>query len=298
MTRDLQKRFEGSWPEISTRLRYLLARYRVPAGKREDVIQETATRLVSIWSQVDPARPVWPLAKTIALNLLRDEARRVFEEIPTDNIDRDDPDMDPVLMARLEWNRVLTAMGSLTPSQREVLLREIGEGDRTGSAAEKMMRMRARKSLRDAMERLPAILVTRLRSLEWGALFGPIGQTAVPGLACLACLSLLPPPVATDVPSGPIDGGVVVVAEQQASFGSGGTAFSLSEELRASRERVEPTVRKGEAGSQDPPSGSPSGSSGSSGPALPGPKLPTTPGLPGKAPVDDDVAVQAAPSPK
>lgn len=274
----------------------MLARHRVPAMKRDDLVQETAARLVSMWDKVDPDRDVWPLAKTIALNLLRDEARRVHEEIPTEiEADRTD-DLDPVLMARLEWNRVVTALSGLSPQHRAALLSEIGEGTRTGSAAEKMLRMRARRSLREALKSLPAMLPARLRSLELGSLFGPVAQTAVPGLACVACLSLISTglaPKGTDpqVPRGEIR---VLVAQE---IGDGAPAFSYTEDNILSKSRgaidtttTEPSSKRGSTSSTGEATESTSPSSGTSTPALP-----TPPSLPTKGPVDDDSTQIAAP---
>lgn len=286
MTRDLQKRFEECWPGIASRLAYLLVRYRVPAAKRDDVIQETATRLVSMWENVDRSRDVWPLAKTIALNLLRDEARKVYEEIPTE-IEGDHPsDLDRLFMARLEWSRVVTALAELSPQHRAALLCEVGEGERSGTSAEKMLRMRARRSLKEALKRLPALLPARLRSLEWGTLFGPVSQTAVPGLACVACLSLLPSgALVPDTQRAAIVPAEVRIVEA-APVGDGNTPFSLSPDLMASRERgggttVAPGHRvPAEKGSYNP-------GSQASEPASP---LPPAPELPTNAPVDEPSA--------
>lgn len=299
MTRDLQKRFVECWPDTSTRLRYLLVRYRVPAGKREDIIQETATRLVSMWASVDPARPVWPLAKTIALNLLRDEARRVFEEIPTEIVTEREDDLDPLLMARLEWSRVVSAIGELSPQHRAALLTEVGEGHRDGSAAEKMLRMRARRRLREALKRLPALLPARLRGLELGTLFGPVGQATVPGLACLACLSLLPS-IAPRASAAPETETLHAPEVSGLEVGSGGLAFSFSPAVRVARARGIASAIPDRA--DDRPTATTHNNAGqdnaSTGGGTQAPRLPSTPSLPSKSPVDGDVAVQAAPQPE
>lgn len=76
MSPDKKRDFESEWALLATRLKSFLSRKNVPAGKHDDLIQETALRLYKIWDTVDRARPAWALTVTIALNLLRDEYRR------------------------------------------------------------------------------------------------------------------------------------------------------------------------------------------------------------------------------
>jgi DNA-directed RNA polymerase specialized sigma24 family protein len=150
--------FEKQWPEVSQRLQGLLASKNVPSCKRDDVVQETGLRLFGMWEKVDRARPVWPLAVTIALNLMRDEARRnpqrevlseIVPEMPASH------DVEDEGLARLELERVQMAMAQLSPSHREVLLNEITpheEVPRPSRNATKMMRLRARRALATLLE--------------------------------------------------------------------------------------------------------------------------------------------------
>src|SRR5687768_2903440 len=117
--------FEKQWPEISERLLKLLASKNVPACKRDDIAQETGLRLFGMWEKVDRNRPVWPLAVTIALNLLRDEARRNPQREVLSEIVPEMPalhDVEDEGLARLELQRVRTAMAQLSPSHRDVLM--------------------------------------------------------------------------------------------------------------------------------------------------------------------------------
>ena len=137
--------------------RGLLASKNVPACKRDDVVQDTGLRLFGMWEKVDRARPVWPLVVTIALNLLRDEARRNPErevlgtvpDMPTVN------DVEHEGLARIEFERVQQALAQLSPSHRNVLLDEItphAEVPKEARNATKMMRLRARRALTTLLE--------------------------------------------------------------------------------------------------------------------------------------------------
>lgn len=199
MTKDLRERLEEQWPALAARLRGFLVRKGVRPARREDIVQETATRLISMWHAVDHDRDPWPLVKTIALNLVRDEARRRYEELPSELPDLPlRHDAERALMAHLELARVREALEGLSPAHRSVLLAEAGEACSTprGSDAEKMMRMRARKNLKELMKKLPGLLPLRLRLLDAGQLFTGLRDLALPGIACVACFSLIPIPLA------------------------------------------------------------------------------------------------------
>lgn len=144
--------FEEQWPDLARRLDAMLAGKRVPAHKRDDIVQETGLRLFRMWDQVDPDRPLWALVVTIALNLLRDEARKRPErEILGLVPDRAaDQDVERAGLARLEWRRVQNAMSQLSPAHRSILMAELGDESAApgrGANATKMLRMRARRRL-------------------------------------------------------------------------------------------------------------------------------------------------------
>src|SRR5918998_318816 len=144
--------FEDQWPDPARRLDAMLAGKRVPAHKRDDVVQETGLRLFRMWGQVDPERPLWALVVTIALNLLRDEARKrpereVLGLVPDRPADQD---VERAGLARLEWRRVQKAMDQLSPAHRSILMAELGDEGALaarGANATKMLRMRARRRL-------------------------------------------------------------------------------------------------------------------------------------------------------
>lgn len=144
--------FEQQWPDLARRLDAMLAGKRVPPHKRDDIVQETGLRLFRMWDQVDPDRPLWALVVTIALNLLRDEARKrpereVLGLVPDRPADQD---VERAGLARLEWRRVQKAMDQLSPAHRSILMAELGDDAAMasrGANATKMLRMRARRRL-------------------------------------------------------------------------------------------------------------------------------------------------------
>ena len=204
MSPELVGAFERQWPEVAQRLQGLLASKNVPACKRDDIVQETGLRLFGMWEKVDRARPVWPLAVTIALNLMRDEARRnpqrevlseVVPEMPAAH------DVEDEGLARIELERVQMAMAQLSPSHRDVLLKEITPHDdvpRPARNATKMMRLRARRALATLLEtaalRAGLVVLKVRQTLTRNENFVPLaarpGDNAAPATALIVAAFL------------------------------------------------------------------------------------------------------------
>jgi DNA-directed RNA polymerase specialized sigma24 family protein len=148
---------------------------RLNREEREDVVQETGLRLFCKWDEVDPARPLEPLALTIAFNLLRDEARAAArrEARPLPFTEMSVHSVEEEALARLELSHLAGALRGLTSMQRDALLAEIGDGldSNRASAASKMLRLRARRNLRNALGR-----ASSLAPLTWRWLRGA-GET-------------------------------------------------------------------------------------------------------------------------
>lgn len=169
MSPDMKRDFEHEWAELSPRLRALLSRKKVSACRRDDLVQEVALRLLLMWPQVDRARPVWPLALTIAMNLIRDESR----VRPVNEISGEVPDVHGISdvetsgLARVELDRVRKAMAALTAPQRRSLLKEIGAEAGNGHSldAEKMLRLRARRKLTEVLRDVSAVVLVRYRRI-------------------------------------------------------------------------------------------------------------------------------------
>lgn len=202
MTPERRRDFEHQWPTIQSGLKGLLARKKVPFGDHDDLIQETALRLYGMWGRVDPSRSPWPLAVTIALNLVRDGSRRrPIREVASADVP-DVPDSHEVEragLARVELGRVRDALHELSPAYRSALLMEVGDAtvsSTAGSAAQKMTRVRARRKLVQLVEKVSALLPLRyLRFWRW-QLSTEAGQwfmgmrDGVLALPCLACLAV------------------------------------------------------------------------------------------------------------
>ena len=148
-----QPTFEANWPRLEAQLRGALIRRRIPIDEVEDVLQETAFRLLRHWHQVRD-ESLWAYSLTVALNIVRDEARKK-ERRNRSVLDRPPEVHDPehTALVRLELDRVRDALGSMTERQRTILLGEIGEATcDPSSPAQKMARMRARRRLRSLTE--------------------------------------------------------------------------------------------------------------------------------------------------
>lgn len=158
------QRFDDVWPELARQLEGMLRSRGIDAPLRDDVVQDTALRLLQAWDDLDLTRPVDGLAVTIALNVMRDHFRRrcnqeVLGEIPERPSDFD---VERAGMARSELHRVGRAMSQLSSDHRLVLLREISDRpnqDDRGPAAIKMLRMRARRRLRTILETASGFVV-------------------------------------------------------------------------------------------------------------------------------------------
>lgn len=198
--------FEEQWPRVARDLRRLLLARGAKACDADDIIQETALRLLRRWDDVDQDRALFPLAATFALNLLRDDFRRRRREFvgtvePTGN----SADVELEGLARLELARVGAAISRLPEVQRKVLLATVedfsdspvfasdpsGASQGVSTAATKMRRMRARRRLTAILEASAVALTTlRLRIMDWSQ---PAHAAAVVGASAVLLTSALAP---------------------------------------------------------------------------------------------------------
>ncbi|HYO61749.1 MAG TPA: sigma-70 family RNA polymerase sigma factor [Actinomycetota bacterium] len=250
--------FEQQWPDLARRLDTMLAGKRVPAHKRDDIVQETGLRLFRMWDQVDPERPLWALVVTIALNLLRDEARKrpereVLGLVPDRAADQD---VERAGLARLEWRRVQHAMSQLSPDHRSILMAELGDEYATsdrGPNATKMLRMRARRRLSALLDVASAsgvaitVRVRRLFDIERHviAIRGLMSSTenmAAPAaagfLSAVALFAATAGPLAGEAGAGVLQervrpGASRLLAASQASATTGAAGYDLHSERAA-----------------------------------------------------------------
>jgi RNA polymerase sigma factor (sigma-70 family) len=154
--------FATQWPALEKQLTAMLARRRIPACLREDIVQEAGLRLWRNWDRIDPKRSVWPFAMTIALNLVRDEIRnRALMERKLAIADEPIPlDIEELALTRIELEWVAEALNKLTVAQRAALLAEVGaqSSERVNTPAIKMLRMRARRRLKVMLEEASAVV--------------------------------------------------------------------------------------------------------------------------------------------
>jgi DNA-directed RNA polymerase specialized sigma24 family protein len=203
MTPERRRDFEHQWPTIQSGLKGLLSRKKVPFGEHDDLIQETALRLYGMWGRVDPGRSPWPLAVTIALNLVRDGSRRrpIREVASADVPDLPDShEVERAGLARVELGRVRAALDEMSPAYRSALLVEVGDAAAratSGAAAQKMTRVRARRKLAQLVEKVSALLPFRyLRFWKWqssteaGQWFIGAREGVLASIPCIACLAV------------------------------------------------------------------------------------------------------------
>ncbi|MDQ1711172.1 MAG: Sigma-70 region 2 [Frankiaceae bacterium] len=187
--------FRSQWPATARRIAGALARHGVPASEREDVLQETALRLYRSWQTLDRARDVEPYARTVALNVWRDQVRRAAyaSEVLGDVPERaDDGDVvERTTFARLELARVRTALGRLRPTEQSVLRDAVETADAASSvvpASLRMARMRARRQL-VAVLRTASAWACAFTAATWRA--GRPRRLTAAGVTTLAAFAVL-----------------------------------------------------------------------------------------------------------
>lgn len=195
---DTQQFFATEWPQLVPQLRANLAKAGASTQDRDDVIQETALRLLRTWDSIDWGRGAAPLAHRIAMNVWRDHWRRhgrreVIGEVP------DQPtaiDTERAALARVEVSDVAAALATLPAPVARVLRIAASEAEdmkRTPpSAAVRMARTRARRALASCARVACAAAAVCVVSVRWVTRPVRVGvalTAAVAGLAVLGGLS-------------------------------------------------------------------------------------------------------------
>jgi RNA polymerase sigma-70 factor (ECF subfamily) len=192
--------FADGWTQLAPRLRAVLARAGAPVADRDDLVQETAIRLLGMWDAVDWERPIDPLARQIALNLWRDQWRKTGRrEVVGEVAEQVAPsDTERAALARVQVGEVSRALSSL-PTNTAALLRvaasesESGTASIPASSALRMARSRARRALMACAQVASAIVVGTWaagRSLTRAA----TPAAALGAMATIACLLTLAVP--------------------------------------------------------------------------------------------------------
>lgn len=188
--------FADQWSDMSTRIGRSLAGAGCPVDQRQDVLQETALRLWRNWDAVDPDRPVEPYARTVALNVWRDDCRRRAgrEEVGfVPEFADESNDVERICLGRLELQRVGKAMTGLSEVERSLLLSEMVGRQSAGSTrdAVRMARMRARRRLTTQLEKIAGFSPVPLAARAWGALHRAACRWASPDSTAASYVMIL-----------------------------------------------------------------------------------------------------------
>jgi DNA-directed RNA polymerase specialized sigma24 family protein len=163
---DAAEFFADSWPGLVPELRRMLANAGAPTRDQEDLLQETAFRLLRMWHAIDFARPTAPLAARIALNVWRDQWRHLGsrEQLGMLPDTAAATDTERAVLARVELREVAQALAGLRPQTVGILRKAISDcvgltSDPEGPvpAAERVARSRARRALVARMATQPAV---------------------------------------------------------------------------------------------------------------------------------------------
>lgn len=179
--------FSDRWPAVSSSLRAALARAGAPAPDREDLTQETAIRLLGMWHSIDWDRSIEALARTIALNLWRDQWRKTGrrEVIGAVAEQLADSDTERAALARVQVSEVSLALSRLPLKTASVLRVAAAESEYGGSfdaanGALRMARSRARRALLACVRVASALIVGVWAATRTLARLAATGQ---PGMA-------------------------------------------------------------------------------------------------------------------
>jgi hypothetical protein len=123
------------------------------------------------WPRLDTDRDLWPLTATIALNVLRNEARKADRRATELELIEREPaacTTERTVLARDDLRRVGTALSRLSAAQQRSLMSDLAQrGDVPDSASVRMMRMRARRRLLLELERVSALIGGLRSRLGW-----------------------------------------------------------------------------------------------------------------------------------
>ncbi|MEY2421961.1 MAG: hypothetical protein QOI95_2028 [Acidimicrobiaceae bacterium] len=182
---------EFVWPEVAARLRSMLRRRGVRHHDIDEIVQETAARVISTGVRYDDADDLFRWASVVggrlAIDLRRRGARLSEDELP------DRADTVDVAMAaehRVVLGAVRNRLPELSLRDQEVLLSSFHDepaATRRESVRVAVARHRARNRLRVLLDGLAgsAIFVWARRNRVWSAPVEAISYAVVPTAACL-----------------------------------------------------------------------------------------------------------------
>lgn len=187
---DVDEFFSTHWPAMVPTLRAILAKAGAPPSDRDDLVQETAVRLLGMWATIDWDRSIEALARTIALNVWRDQWRHRGEReivglVPDQT---SESDTERTVLARIEVRDVSRALRQLRPITAQLIRVAAAEAEGTATrrpltAAARMARTRARRALAACLQAASAIA-----ALSWRTVARP--ARAGGGVAAVAVVAV------------------------------------------------------------------------------------------------------------
>jgi DNA-directed RNA polymerase specialized sigma24 family protein len=179
------------WPEVAARLRSMLRRRGVRHHDIDEIVQETATRVITSAVPYADADDLFRWASVVggrlAIDLRRRGARLSGEELP----DRADTiDVADAAEHRVVLGAVRNRLRELSSRDQEVLLSSLHDepaSSRRESVRMAVARHRARNRLRVLLDGLAgsALLAWLRRSRFWSAPVEAIAYAAMPTAACV-----------------------------------------------------------------------------------------------------------------
>lgn len=172
-----QEQFEAWWPEVSRRLDATLTRRGVRPADAADIVQETALRTLARWPDVDDVEAFTRWAHTVAWRQCIDAYRRTRGTTTVsfgavhDQTTPDRWDSDRVVEGKLELERTLRAMASLSTSDQAALAAAISGPastaiDRKQAVREAVRLHRARLRLAGVVTKMGAALGVSWKGLR------------------------------------------------------------------------------------------------------------------------------------
>lgn len=185
------------WPEVSHRLAKLLTSRGAPRDVVDDVVQETAARVLARGIVFDDAMDLMRWAVPVALNLLVDNARAAAKVTPvTEDHDAPVADVADLVAHRDRLGRVLGAVRQLSPADRAALATPTEvPADRREAVKLAVRRHRARRrllALVDGVAAFAALLGAWLRRSRSSAATATVAIAAAP-MALLLVAPFAPP---------------------------------------------------------------------------------------------------------
>lgn len=178
--------FATEWPRLADRLGRWLVRRGVPSQEVDDVVQETAFRLLRAWDGLDTTRAVDTLAHTVALNVWRDRATAAARrEVVVDDVPetQSPEDVERAVLARSDLAHVTRSFFALPATQQAAVREAVGsESGLPRTAAVRMALMRARRALASGLNGALVFVRARPRRRAAAVLSVAVGGAFVLGL--------------------------------------------------------------------------------------------------------------------